>query len=1383
MKMNIKQKINKKKYLCGLVLVVSPIILSACARTDTSVYNPATIPAEETSKEVSKSQAENQLQPDKSKESNNSESNTANTENNQNLPNSQDNSNSGNPHSGATYNPNSNNFDNKEEKNGSISGNSGGSNEDYDFVDNSRPGSSDENTDFIDRPQSDSSDVNIVPDDNTQNDNKQPSGSGNVQQPSSSGAAQQPNSSGTTQQPNNSNPPKQPSGSGTNHQATFTKHNSNLDDSPENLNYLLNQISAVYNNGTSTKVLPSKIKENQKDEIKNFRINLPKQSWSVQKLEISSTDDYNGTLTLKIDIKGSNTTLPSKFITLSGFDSYILALARIKTTYELNLAGKITPLSQTRISSSDWGDILERRILSFVKFNFDDPYNLKPRIEFTKINSINTSENKLNLSFKLKYKDNKTFNRTLEIKGFGDSANSSSDFDLNKLAKGVVITRDSRYNTYLPSNINSKDELKESRISTILEDNSSFEIQNSNGQNISSHFEIQWETNPFSELNDEEGTIKASFKLKDKKSGKTSDLTSVVIRGFYSYKTFLASYKPFKPKHTFNGDKNKLPSEMNFQNIKSMVKFEYGSGNIEQKIENDNPQLKGLNPTVEMDNKDLVFDDKAGTLKTSYFMSLTHNGKTYTGNKKILVLYGFDNIFNRLIKDSKVTINKPANATSLPVSRLKINNLTFSVTNPKYSNVTVENKRIVFKDETNGSVVVEYRLKYNDFFSPFQTTEITGFKKVTPLTFPNNTSSINNKNYELLTTLQDLTKDENGFNYDIFYVAKNSENNEFLKSYRINQSIYDKQWIFNKANKTFSWAFDKNLVDDIFKTDVSAKNKKLLLYIDVRDKKAAIDPTIASMYNPTNVNYTLKNGSTTNMQKQKLLEYQVGLKINWDKLLSDKELLITDTQYFDLYLKYDPETEQVRVLLKQKSGTNAREITDDWYDAYKNNKVFLPTLNNFINVQFKSNNSNNTTLVAYNAPGSLETYKSTWQEQYDTAIQSSENRARLRSIISTYDPNDPWKISVNANDTRLNDQYFFNAPGFPRYENGYIRDWDTIINYNDFPLAQENRMRTFGTNGSWTMLNKVLPKDDDDERYYVISNAHVTWSGNIHASFSKIGSEYFTKRKDSASLTKYFFLPDTDKNIKIPYLQEFENFNQIPTVYDGEIGPNHFDKVNQGAITFVTDIAIGIIDLKPLKKYIVEKINDDNNYNSEFVQNYLSVLSDFNNWKHLPPIQMNETYKNMFTQSSGMFTGILTSSYAKIGYGNSKFSRVWALGSVPNNAEYIWKNKSSESYLSGWNARFSGVNEIGGGDQLFAGGSSGTSLTDFNRTLFGIFYGKMGPTIQLSLPRSSVINLFGNSKTGFNPLDSNIPNKDFYKKAVDNYNTKYGKHYGNKTLK
>ncbi|MBN3534409.1 hypothetical protein [Mycoplasma procyoni] len=210
----------------------------------------------------------------------------------------------------------------------------------------------------------------------------------------------------------------------------------------------------------------------------------------------------------------------------------------------------------------------------------------------------------------------------------------------------------------------------------------------------------------------------------------------------------------------------------------------------------------------------------------------------------------------------------------------------------------------------------------------------------------------------------------------------------------------------------------------------------------------------------------------------------------------------------------------------------------------------------------------------------------------DIAYMCDEDKDENFSLSSVIYENDPSaKLSSNGNFYSLNtDLSFANGKRvLPNESNSFF---------------EEIRKRVFVVGGGTsTMLSKVKPSDPSDQRYYFITNRHV--------------SDILQTRWDNSQVLKKFLIADFEDSkvrnasseISIPVNKSSFEFNfwqsQDQTKRDGT-------KQNDGRQH--ADISISIIDIAPL----IESAKSSNN---------TRVLNYLENWKNLKPLELSEKTK------------------------------------------------------------------------------------------------------------------------------------------------------------
>ncbi|MGY6172484.1 hypothetical protein ACW95P_04020, partial [Candidatus Mycoplasma pogonae] len=496
-------------------------------------------------------------------------------------------------------------------------------------------------------------------------------------------------------------------------------------------------------------------------------------------------------------------------------------------------------------------------------------------------------------------------------------------------------------------------------------------------------------------------------------------------------------------------------------------------------------------------------------------------------------------------------------------------------------------------------------------------------------------SSVNAKEEAAVyQTYNDYINSNLGFENENFKVKKIAENH-FEKFYRMHMLINQKIWNFNQNNQEFSWNFNLDSIDKILNLDASHSNPYLWLFLDFKRDNSQIGLNKASLMNKnTDINWHFKLAEKNLNEKE-----SAGIKISLELIKKNGEINIDEVDDVLIAIKYDSINNELNFKLIKKTDAT-KNFTDNILDALKNNKMFFSYFTSFLNFSFESNNDQNQTLEKFKLPSKYRNFNFEKFYSNNSGLMTS-NYFWDQSYL--FDPNDPFKINVNSNDLRTKEFKGYHDFLDKKYQNTYSSTISQIYSYNTFPLAEEMRIRTFGMAGTWTMLSKVKPSDFNDERYYVISNAHVGLKMSLFSPFQKIGQKFYKNKKEyDASFVNFSDgVIQAKDNIFLRYFWRFNYKKEKNKLGDFNDAPR--------------DVQVSILDLKKLKIEIRNKM--DSNINYEYWE---SVLEDVEKWPTLPPLKFTDKYANLSISNNQIFTPFFVNGYGSwIGYNEQIIHRMY----------------------------------------------------------------------------------------------------------------------------
>ncbi|MGY6172634.1 hypothetical protein ACW95P_04790 [Candidatus Mycoplasma pogonae] len=508
-----------------------------------------------------------------------------------------------------------------------------------------------------------------------------------------------------------------------------------------------------------------------------------------------------------------------------------------------------------------------------------------------------------------------------------------------------------------------------------------------------------------------------------------------------------------------------------------------------------------------------------------------------------------------------------------------------------------------------------------------------------------------------------------GFSNNKFRLQK-SITNVYKKYYRMNNLLSRMSWNFNEKKQEFNWEFSLDEIDNILKMDDTSLEPYLYLLLNFRKRK--IDES--NTKEPTEKSIIYEN-------------YPIGIRFSLEEIREKKFLVVDKIDDILLVIQYHNSSNSLSFSISKKPDTK-KILTDNIYDAEANDKIFFSYFTSFVNLGFTSKNGENQTLEKFKL---YEQYKDFNFVDFLNTNKSLIPKKRFIDRAFLFNPEKPFDVNVNSNDASTQENITYENISEKKFINTYSPVISQIYSYNDFPLAEDIRIRTFYFAGTWTMFAKVKPSDPNDERYYVMSNRHVGEAiekyakEGIYYEFKKIGNSYF---KNTMNVN---FWEGIDKIRENPSKFEIPNFWIIN---------KDQQKNKQGQDSrYGVDIQVNIIDLKQLKPLIKEKIRLNHS-----VENWTSVLQDFEKWPTLPPLKFTNKYTNLTrSEKNNNLFGFYMNGYGAGGY-NSQ---------IINKMNYVFRGGSAETltFQINHNEEFS----------TLVRGNSGSLLIDEEKNVVAIY--------------------------------------------------------------
>ncbi|QJB71296.1 hypothetical protein [Mycoplasma sp. 1654_15] len=549
----------------------------------------------------------------------------------------------------------------------------------------------------------------------------------------------------------------------------------------------------------------------------------------------------------------------------------------------------------------------------------------------------------------------------------------------------------------------------------------------------------------------------------------------------------------------------------------------------------------------------------------------------------------------------------------------------------------------------------------------------------------------------------DFLNPDNGFVHKNFFTKK-VEDNKYQKFYRFYKFIYEDKW--RKKNDKFVWSIELDEINKILNKDKEVENPTIWFYTDVRDNVEDLDKFHSSATDRPIFNgipkFEFKNqqnfSSIGSKEKYNKLKFQIGISFNLNDFLKKNIFKFKLKNNYEIEAKL--EDNKINFYLSNSVAKLSDDITfvRNTYQAYQNLKneeksskedlnnlpnirLLMPN-NSFVSLSFTTDNKENKTIEKYIYPSQYTKETITYDKQ-DKIIENDDKRYEWlpKTVdifpddwINLVDPN-PSKTFVknpNAFDKSTQDPLtsFDNALN-KTMTNNFVNSMERILNYNKFdPRIEDLQVRSFGNRGTYTMIAKVKPHDDEDQRYYVLSNRHVVDS--IWADIDGDDTEEQVQEKLKRAKTSTYNWPLKDgeeltNNVlyKVPVEQwnkrplygktEFETKYNISTsnFFESFLKvvwvPNNIktkpvqfqDNPEEKLATNTIDMAISIIDLKPVFT-LLDRALLDQTLSLPYVQDIArkeekqriidwltGTKNDLEKWKTLEPLKFGNSFANL----------------------------------------------------------------------------------------------------------------------------------------------------------
>lgn len=550
--------------------------------------------------------------------------------------------------------------------------------------------------------------------------------------------------------------------------------------------------------------------------------------------------------------------------------------------------------------------------------------------------------------------------------------------------------------------------------------------------------------------------------------------------------------------------------------------------------------------------------------------------------------------------------------------------------------------------------------------------------------------------YNVYNKFSDLINDNYNF-INKNFKAQNLGNGIYRKNYRLHQMFKNAVWKFDGSKNKFTWSVDEQWIKNMLERDQKISNVKLYLFIEtINPETKEIEDFLMQK--------SFKDYLDQDANKQMIQEryakgnfYPLGIELKWESLKELKSILIKTEKWFDLKVNYNETTKDIEFEIIGKEGV---KLTDEPYLAtIKKEYVFVSSLSNFLSLSFETNNNENKTFKPFETPSKAE----------------------------------EGGVNVNAFDvsTRLENSN----------ENRYI-DYGKVNSKRNLPeLEQEMLTRSFTSlNGSWTIFQKVLPSNKNDNRYFAFTNQHVSRATENNFDPNKVVSYSLQKYVNYGEDVSEKVSLQTDPNLNKPFITTFWGFEDYKNRWTNE------NFLNSKKDSPMRDFQVSIVHLDNILWEVNDKIKKETNAKE---LGKLKVLKqDLEKWPTLQNLEFTDRYK-VIGNSSDFLDDILITGYPK-GFPTSATARKIRTEDFGNKIWYRGENS--------W---------------IMNRGGSGSLIVSRDRKILGIHASSVGSDLwrQGQLFYSAIWDNIGSNVDGSNPSENN--NHSTFAKAIIDANKKY----------
>lgn len=553
-----------------------------------------------------------------------------------------------------------------------------------------------------------------------------------------------------------------------------------------------------------------------------------------------------------------------------------------------------------------------------------------------------------------------------------------------------------------------------------------------------------------------------------------------------------------------------------------------------------------------------------------------------------------------------------------------------------------------------------------------------------------------NNVYNVYDKFSDLINENYNF-INKNFKAQNLGNGIYKKNYRLHQMFKNAVWKFDANKNKFTWSVDEQWIKNMLERDSKVSNVKLYLFVET------INPETKEVEDYL-MQKSFKDYLDQDANKQMIQEryakgnfYPLGIEIKWESLKELKSILIKTEKWFDLKVNYNAVTKDIEFEIIGKEGV---KLTDEPYLAtIKKEYVFLSSLSNFLSLSFETNNNENKTFKPFEIPSKAE----------------------------------EGGVNVNAFDisTRVENSN----------ENRYI-DYGKVNSKRNLPeLEQEMLTRSFtALGGSWTIFQKVLPSDKNDNRYFAFTNQHISRATKNDFDPNKVVSYSLEKFVNYGSDVSEKVLLSSQKDLNKPFITTFWGFDEYKNRWTDEI----FYNPKRDAP--MRDFQVSIVHLDNILWEINDKIKKEKD--TKELGKLKALKEDLEKWPTLQNLEFTDRYK-VIGNSSDFLDDIIITGYPK-GFPTSSTARKIRAEDFGNKIWYKGENS--------W---------------IMNRGGSGALIVSRDRKIVGIHANSVGGDNwrQGQLFYSSIWDNIGSNVDGSNPSKNNNPST--LSKAIIEANQKY----------